>query len=49
MLVLTRKVAQKVIIGDKLIVITILESKDGIVKIGIEAPREMIILREEIY
>jgi len=49
MLVLTRKVAQKVIIGDKLIVITILESKGGKVKVGIEAPREMKILREEIY
>jgi len=49
MLVLTRKVAQKIIIGDELIIITILENKDGNVKIGIEAPKEMKILREEIF
>ena len=40
MLLLTRKVDQKIIIGDKLLIITILEIKDGRVKIGIEAPKK---------
>ncbi len=48
MLVLTRKVGEGVRIGDD-ILIRILEEKDGRIRIGIEAPREQRIYRDEIY
>lgn len=48
MLILSRKIGQKLIINDNIIV-TILESGNGNVKIGIEAPAEAKIYREEIY
>ena len=48
MLVLTRKVNQSIIIGENIEVI-IIESKDGNVKIGIEAPKNVKIFRKEIF
>jgi carbon storage regulator len=48
MLVLTRKIGQKLIISDN-IEIVILETKDESVKIGIKAPKDITIYREEIY
>jgi carbon storage regulator len=48
MLVLSRKVGQKVIISDT-IEITVLEIKGETIKLGIQAPREISIYREEIY
>ena len=48
MLVLTRKTGQKLIINDNIEVV-ILETKGESVKIGIKAPREVTIFREEIY
>ena len=48
MLVLTRKCGEGIIIGDN-IKITILEYKEGRVRIGIEAPREKKIFRQEVY
>jgi len=48
MLVLSRKNGQKIIINDN-IVITILESRNDICKIAIEAPRDVQIYREEVY
>ncbi len=47
MLVLTRKVGEAVSIGDS-ILIKIVEIKEGYVRIGIEAPTDLRILREEI-
>lgn len=47
MLVLTRKRNQKIKIG-KDIYITVLQTAKGQVKIGIEAPKDINIVREEI-
>ncbi|MDH4379339.1 MAG: carbon storage regulator CsrA [Vampirovibrionales bacterium] len=48
MLVLTRKTGQKLIIGGG-IEIKILETHGDSVKIGIEAPKDVPIYREELY
>ena len=48
MLILTRKVNQKLIINDD-IEIVILESYKNSVKIGVNAPNNVQIYREEIY
>jgi len=46
-LVLTRKVGESVLIGDD-ISVEIVEQKGGQIKILIEAPDEVVILREEL-
>lgn len=48
MLILTRKSGEQIAIGDD-IVITILEIKGTQVKVGIEAPRDITIHRQEVY
>lgn len=48
MLVLNRKPGESIILGDN-IEIKILEIQDGKIKLGIEAPREVSILRKEVY
>jgi carbon storage regulator len=48
MLVLTRKTGQKLIIAND-IEITILETRGESVKIGIQAPKNIAIYREEVY
>ena len=48
MLVLTRKMGEVIAIGDK-ISITVVEVKGNHVRLGIEAPRDLRILRQEIY
>lgn len=48
MLVITRKKGESLIIGDN-IEITVNKIDDGSVKIGIKAPRNMTILRKELY
>ena len=47
MLVLTRKRGEQIRLGND-ILITILEVRDGKVRIGIDAPREMPVLREKL-
>lgn len=47
MLVLTRQPGESLLIGDN-IVITVLEVRGDKVRIGIEAPRDVKILREEL-
>ena len=48
MLILTRKVGESITIGDD-IKIQVLEIKGKQVRLGIQAPREFSIHREEIY
>jgi len=47
LLVVTRKIGERVLIGDK-IAVTVVKIGNGGVRIGIEAPPEMAILREEL-
>jgi carbon storage regulator len=47
MLVLTRKAGEKIKIGDN-VVVNVLSCDGNIVKIGIDAPREITILRMEV-
>lgn len=48
MLIITRKKGESIMIGDD-IEITISKIDDGSVKIGIEAPNNVNILRKELY
>lgn len=48
MLVLTRKKGETIIIGDD-IEITVLDIKGEQVRVGIKAPKDVSILRNEIY
>lgn len=48
MLILTRKKNESIIINDN-IEITIVDSDDGKVKIGIDAPLSVKIFRKEVY
>jgi carbon storage regulator len=47
MLVLGRKVGQRILVGDE-IVITVVRLSGGGVRLGIEAPPEMVVVREEL-
>ena len=48
MLIITRKKGESIMVGDD-IEITISKIEDGSVKIGIKAPRDVTILRKELY
>jgi carbon storage regulator len=47
MLVLSRKVGEKILIGDH-VTVTVVRVNQGTVRIGVEAPDGVVILREEI-
>jgi len=47
MLVLARKLNESIVIGDN-IVVKIISAEKGVVKIGIEAPSEISIVRSEL-
>lgn len=49
MLVVTRKVNESIVIDDGRIVITVVDFRPGAVRIGIEAPKEIRIMRGEIW
>ncbi|MDX1295855.1 MAG: carbon storage regulator CsrA [Sulfurimonadaceae bacterium] len=47
MLILSRKEGESIVIGDN-ITVKIVSAEKGIVKIGIDAPRDVTILRSEL-
>ena len=47
MLVLSRKVGERVLVGDK-VVVTVVRIGPNKVRLGIEAPKDMNIVREEL-
>lgn len=47
MLILSRKLGESVLLGDD-VSITVLEVSKGVVKLGIDAPKEIRILRGEL-
>ncbi len=48
MLILTRRIGEKIIINDD-IKITVIETRGNQVSLGIDAPREIDVHREEVY
>ena len=48
MLVLTRRVEEEIVIGDD-IVVKIIELRNGKVRIGVEAPKDMPVHRREVW
>lgn len=47
MLILARKDGESILIGDN-IKIKVIESYNGLVRLGFEAPNDVVILREEV-
>ncbi len=47
MLVLSRKPGEAIMVGD--VCVTVFEMRNGKVRLGIEAPKEMPIHRREVY
>jgi carbon storage regulator len=48
MLVLSRKAGEKILIGDN-IAVTVVRVAQGVVRLGVEAPKELPIVREELH
>jgi len=48
MLILSRRVNEKIVIGDD-IVVSVVEVRGDQVKLGIEAPRNVKVFREEVF
>ena len=49
MLVLSRKAGQRICIGDALVRVTVVEIRGDKVRLGIEAPKDIAVDREEVH
>ena len=49
MLILTRRCAETLVIGDGEVTVTVLGVKGNQVRIGVNAPKDVAVHREEIY
>jgi carbon storage regulator len=49
MLVLSRKCGEKIVISDQNIILTVLEIRGDRIRLGIEAPADVPVHREEIW
>jgi carbon storage regulator len=47
MLVISRKIGERIVIGDS-IVVTVVQTQRGRVRVGVEAPPGVLILRQEL-
>ena len=47
MLVVSRKIGERILIGDK-IAVTVVKLAGGAVRLGVDAPAEMAVMREEL-
>jgi carbon storage regulator len=47
MLVISRKVGESIVVGDS-VVVTVVQMQRGRVRIGVEAPPQVLVLREEL-
>jgi carbon storage regulator len=48
MLVLSRRVGESIVIGDN-ITVTVLEVRGDVVRVGVDAPRQVAVHREELW
>lgn len=48
MLILTRRVGEAIVVGDN-VLITILGTKRNQVRIGVQAPKDIVVHRQEVY
>jgi carbon storage regulator len=48
MLILTRRLTETLVIGDS-VTLTVLDIKGSRVRIGVNAPRDVVVKREEIF
>ena len=48
MLVLSRRIGESVVIGND-VVVTVLEVRGDIIRLGIDAPREVTVHRQEVF
>jgi len=49
MLVLTRRIGEQIVMPGIGVSITVLESRAGAIRLGISAPAEIVVLRQELY
>lgn len=49
MLVLSRKKSEKIVLGDGIITLTVVEIRGDKVRIGIDAPKDISVHRNEVY
>ncbi len=48
MLLITRKIGERIVLGDD-VMVTVIEISGSTVRLGIEAPRSLSVYREEIW